>query len=649
VIYTSFYALRGANRRAVGLLRQVTGAGRKKVSLVYHPPADAPAPVAFRMVEAQPARMPALSVILEKNVLLPELSEQALREWLERQTLKVVEAVVWDHANGRARVLRGGQRDWQAQTAAELVSGLEAKYLCFASADLFCQPAVYLEANWIALESAGLAFTLNVNGRSDWPVRHLQRGILPGARVLPLHRLVVRKEYVLNDFSLDFSSWSPRQADHLGLIGRVLHHTTAYPDDESRIPFESRFRGVEISASDPYLMARSDSSIPWKVPVEPLRSPRQFWSPAAEPDSRPTIFLLQLFLALGGAEDLALNIISLLKDRARFVVIGTDPLAAELGTTADAYRKLTPYVYNLPDFLELNLRLDFMLQLIERFQPETFYIHNGSPWIYDVLPEVKKHYPDLYAVNQVYDSQIGWINRYDAELVASLDASIGTNQKIINAYIQKGVSPEKALQVEHGILTDGFNPQEYPPERIARLRAHFGLQEGQRSVTFASRLHPQKRPLDFLELARRLKEDPSIVFFLFGDGPLAGVVDDQIAAMGLENIRRYPFYRPVSEVLAVSDVLVLPSEYEGMPLILSQAQLMGVPGVVTDVGNNAEVLSATGGGVVVPVGDVGALLRGVLAMLAQKPDPQRMRRELLANYGMDVIAEKYWSALVPER
>jgi glycosyltransferase involved in cell wall biosynthesis len=649
VIYTSFYALRGANRRAVGLLRRVSGADRKKGRGIFQPPASAPVPVSFRMVEAQLASLPAVCVVLEKNVLLPELPEQALLEWLDRQTLQAVEAVVWDRSDGTARILRSEPREWQAPNLAELTDGLGAAYLCLASADLLCQPAVYLEANWIALESAGLAFTLNVNGRSDWPVRHLHRGILPGARVLPLHRMVVRREFVQKDFSLDFSGWFPRQAGHPGLIGRVLHHTTANPDDERTIPFEIRFRGVEIFPSDPYLMARSDSSIPWRVPVEPLRSPRQFWSAGAEPDSRPTIFLLQPFLALGGAEDLALNIISFLKERARFVVIGADPLSPELGTTAEAYRRLTPYVYNLPDFLELHLRLDFLIQLIERFQPVTFYIHNGSPWIYDVLPEIKKRYPGLYTVNQVYDSQIGWINRYNQELVAALDASIGTNQKIVNAYIQKGVRPEKAVQVEHGILADGFDPQEYPPVRIARLRAQFGLQDGQRAVTFASRLHPQKRPLDFLELARRLKEEPSIVFLLFGDGPLAGVVDEQITALGLENIRRHPFYRPVSDVLAVSDALVLPSEYEGMPLILSQAQLMGVPGVVTDVGNNAEVLSATGGGVVAPVGDVGGLVRGVLAVLAQKPDPQRMRRELLANYGMDVIAEKYWSALVPER
>jgi glycosyltransferase involved in cell wall biosynthesis len=46
---------------------------------------------------------------------------------------------------------------------------------------------------------------------------------------------------------------------------------------------------------------------------------------------------------------------------------------------------------------------------------------------------------------------------------------------------------------------------------------------------------------------------------------------------------------PISDVLAVTDVLILPSEHEGMPLIVSEAQIMGKAVVVTDVGNNREV------------------------------------------------------------
>jgi glycosyltransferase involved in cell wall biosynthesis len=160
-------------------------------------------------------------------------------------------------------------------------------------------------------------------------------------------------------------------------------------------------------------------------------------------------------------------------------------------------------------------------------------------------------------------------------------------------------------------------------------------------------LHPQKRPMDVIELARRMRDDPSVVFLIIGDGPLSPVLDEQITKIGLTNVFRYGFYRPISDVLAVTDVLILPSEHEGMPLIVSEAQIMGKAVVVTDVGNNREVLELTGGGVVIPqIGDVSALMNGVRQMLQTPPDAAQVRQKFLAHYGLDVIAEKYKKVLL---
>jgi len=119
-------------------------------------------------------------------------------------------------------------------------------------------------------------------------------------------------------------------------------------------------------------------------------------------------------------------------------------------------------------------------------------------------------------------------------------------------------------------------------------------------------------------------------------------VDDQITRIGLKNIHRHPFYRPISDILIVTDVLVLPSEYEGMPLIVSEAMAMGKPVVVTDVGNNRQVIDLTGGGVLVPqIGDITGLENGVRQMLSSPPDGQKIRQAIQQNFGVQVIAAKY--------
>jgi len=134
---------------------------------------------------------------------------------------------------------------------------------------------------------------------------------------------------------------------------------------------------------------------------------------------------------------------------------------------------------------------------------------------------------------------------------------------------------------------------------------------------------------------------------MVGDGPLAEAVSRRIGDKGLRNLYLRPFYRPMRDIYAVTDVCVLPSSFEGMPMVLIEAQAMGKPVVVTDVGNNREMIDFTGGGVVISqVGDIDALLAGVRRMLHHPPDPQALRQTILSRYDIAMVAEQYRAGAV---
>lgn len=79
----------------------------------------------------------------------------------------------------------------------------------------------------------------------------------------------------------------------------------------------------------------------------------------------------------------------------------------------------------------------------------------------------------------------------------------------------------------------------------------------------------------FAEIVRRA---PQAVMLLVGTGPLHGDVRRQVTQLGLDGSVHYLGERDdVSALLNAMDVFVLPSNFEGLPLVLVEAQASGLP------------------------------------------------------------------------
>ena len=624
-----------------GFLRKASSRLRSQPPPVAAPPALAG--LSFEMLSGKPCPAPAISLL----VIEPDSSAGAVAEWAGGQTTSSYEIVCWDRDSGDAAALEAPDRKWRAGTLRELCQGLAGRYVCLASADLLLQSRTYLEENLFALEAEQLAFTMNVSWQAGWALQYLQQGLLPGSVAQPLSGLVVRKDCLAEGFALDLSAWLDAGGKPQVVAGKLIRHLSSHADKQDTPPFESRLDGFETRLDGVYLLARRKSDLPWGSQVHFLKSLEATFPPEHLPSDLPTALVVFPFLAVGGAEQIHLKVMQHLKERMRFVLVTYEALDPDQGTTANAFRELTPYVYTLPEFLHPSLFGDFTHSLIRRFEPQVLYIANGATWIYNALGDLKERYPAMRIVDQVYDAKVGWINRYDLGIVLHIDGFIGVNSKICQAYQDKGAIPAQVHLIENGIQPDELDPSQYDPARIASIKQRLGLPGDRRIVTFASRLHPQKRPMDFVELSRRFAGDPTVAFLMVGDGPLAGQVGVQIVKSNLKHIYRHDFYRPISDILAVSDVFVLPSEFEGMPMVIIEAQAMGKPVVVTDVGNNRDVIEYTQGGVIVPqVGDVSALAAGVRRMLDNPPDPARLRQTVLASFDIAIVAEKYYQVLL---
>lgn len=591
---------------------------------------------------------PAVSAVLVRWAGDPTpLQVEAAHAWLDKQTWPGWELVIWDQAGGKAWEASHPEQAWPAADVTGLKMGLAGKYLCVISADLLRQDETFLESNLLALESESLVFTVNLNAPAEWARPSLAQGLLPYGEREPLQRMLAQTRCVGEDFSIELGGWLELHGGRAAVAGKVIWHTTTELELEGRLQFNRPPKGAATRLVENLLVAQAEGS-PVVEDVPHAIHPVDTVLPVFEaPAEKPTVLVFMPFLAVGGAERVALDMIRCLGEEIRFVVLTLDPHDPAIGTTVNAFRRQTPYVYTAHDFLDRNLSYSLVHYLIQRYQPATLYIANGSPWIYDALATIQQNHPGLRLANQVYDHQAGWINRYDPVLARILDANIGVNQKICDAFRDKGVRPEAIYRIENGVNTAEFDPRCYDPARVAALKQKLGIDPAKKVVAFMARLHPQKRPLDFVEVARRFSGDPALCFLMVGDGPLAKTTDEEIARIGLQNMARLPFYQPSRDIFALSDVYVLPSEYEGMPMVLLEAQAMGKPVVVTDVGNNRDVLEITQGGVLVEkIGDIGALRQGILSMLAAPPEPLKVRQAIVDNFSLELMGRKYRAALL---
>ena len=134
-------------------------------------------------------------------------------------------------------------------------------------------------------------------------------------------------------------------------------------------------------------------------------------------------------------------------------------------------------------------------------------------------------------------------------------------------------------------------------------------------------LTAQKRLGDWLEAAGRIagqRED--VTFVLAGGGPEEGALRARAEALGLAERVRMPGFRADGRrVLALFDVYLMTSEYEGLPMALLEAMALGKAVVCTAVGGIPEVVQEGAQGFLAPVGAVDDLAGHTQRLLADAP------------------------------
>jgi len=147
-----------------------------------------------------------------------------------------------------------------------------------------------------------------------------------------------------------------------------------------------------------------------------------------------------------------------------------------------------------------------------------------------------------------------------------------------------GVSGSRVVSIPNGIDTERFRP--HPGFDPASIKRELLGDDGDkyRMVVNVARLMPQKAQQYLVEAAARVVATrPDVRFVIVGYGPLSDDVMALAHKLGIgDKISITGIRADVPDILAASDLFVLSSLWEGMPLSLLEAMAAGCPVVATD-------------------------------------------------------------------
>lgn len=169
-------------------------------------------------------------------------------------------------------------------------------------------------------------------------------------------------------------------------------------------------------------------------------------------------------------------------------------------------------------------------------------------------------------------------------------------------------------------------------ERRAEARARLGLRAEAPVVLYCGRFSGEKRPEDAMRAFVRAREEKPDLQLLMVGTIMCGWEEywldlgRQIGLnWGVDAVRTVLSHDDIGLALAAADVMLHPSEWEGLGMVLLEGLAAGLPIVSTCAGGCGEVLD--GVAVKVGVGDTEAMAREVNRLLGDAEACERMRQD----------------------
>jgi glycosyltransferase involved in cell wall biosynthesis len=240
------------------------------------------------------------------------------------------------------------------------------------------------------------------------------------------------------------------------------------------------------------------------------------------------------------------------------------------------------------------LAFNGLIREIRKFDPDVIHTHTAKAGVLGRLAGLIAK-PSARRVHTYHGHLLhGYFGQGKTRLVVLIErilgwvshglVSIGT--KVMGDLLRAGIGTEDKFHVIFPGLQD--------LQALSRIQARneLGLDLEKIYIVFVGRLTQIKRPDRLIEIASGLKtEYPNAQILVAGAGELFDSIKSESESKDLP-ITFYGWRNDIARILSASDIAILCSDNEGIPLTLIQAAQAGLPIVSTDVGSVSDIVDS---------------------------------------------------------
>lgn len=298
------------------------------------------------------------------------------------------------------------------------------------------------------------------------------------------------------------------------------------------------------------------------------------------------IKVLHLFTTLntGGVESFIYNYYSHIDNKKiQFdeVVLGNEP-----GYMEPMFKKLNSNIYHIKRFRENPIKHYISLsKIIKNGKYDIIHCHGYKSVLGLILAKkykckvriIHSHMADIdeNIIQKILRKLLTFIANRNAtdKFACGIDAAKWL-------YGEKEFNKGNILVINNAIDLKKYS---YSEEKRIKIQSELNL-ANKFTVGNVARLTEQKNQEFLLEIVRELiKKVPNATLLLVGDGEDEQKLKQKTKELKIEkNVKFLGLRKDVSDLLSSFDVFLLPSKYEGLPVILAEVQASGVPALVSD-------------------------------------------------------------------